>query len=547
VAPPRESRLRAVLAACVALVAFAVFSNTLLNGFVYDDKFQVLANPWIRDVAHLPDIFLSNPWEAGEELAGAPSSSSNYYRPFAHLSYLVTFHLFGMEAWAFHLVNVLLHSGCSVLVFLLAARFLGDRGRARSAPWLAAAAGVLFAVHPVHTEPVAWIESISDPMFSLFFLLSLYLYSTAASRGRIPGARYAGSIAAFAFALLAKEPALVLPAVLVAHDYAFARPSLVGRPLSHAVRYVPYAVVAIAYLVQRWIVLGGLAPVEAHGQLGLTTYQCLINVGPLLLRYLGKIVLPIGLTAYSSFHVTSLAEPWAIAGLIALPLVAYVAWVFLRRSERAFLGLTILLLPLAPVLYIRVVQANTLAERYVYLPSVGFLIIVFVGVERLVRARPRALVPLAVAFCLVAGLAAVGTVRRNAVWRSDDTLWAETLRRPVDPVKHVTWGNNLLSRGSVAEAIEQYRMAVELRPGDADAQRRLGVACAANGDYDEALRHLTIASTIEADAVVYHNIGLVYRDMNRPAEAIENFRRALEIEPGFVPAERQLAALAARP
>jgi hypothetical protein len=163
----------------ITLISFAVYFNALSCGFVYDDMAQVLENPWIRDIRSVPDMFVKS--VSGFVIGSAPV---NYYRPFMHLIYLITYHLFGLTPWGFHLVNVLFHAGNSVLVFVLAARLFGAEGRGTMSPCdsrftihdsrLFAFLAALFATHPIHTEAVTWVagsrtsparSSFSSPLF----------------------------------------------------------------------------------------------------------------------------------------------------------------------------------------------------------------------------------------------------------------------------------------------------------------------------------------------------------------------------------------------
>ncbi len=532
---------RSVLALVVFAVAFAVYGNALLNGFVYDDTFLVLSNPWIKDTKHLGDIFFSNMWKFGE---GQVSGASNYYRPLIHVIYMACHQVFGLAPWGFHLVGVLLHAGVSVLVFFIAGLFFHrDGGEAETSLAVPLAVALLFAVHPLHTEAVAWVGAVTEPAFSFFFLLSLYFYCGAVARGGLEPVRYAGSIATFFLALLCKEPAIALPAVLVAYDYAFARESLRERPFVHVKRYAPYLLVVAAYLVLRRVALGALVPLETHSDLGLTTYQCLINVVPLFLKYAEKLILPVNLSAHYAFHIESLGEPWGIASLVAMPILGYLAYVCFRRSPVALLGLVLLVLPLAPVLYIKAVQVNTMAERYAYLPSFGFVLLVGVLLTRALAARPKTALPLAGLGCLIFALLAAATVSRNAVWRSDSTFWADTLQRPVDAPLHVSWGNRLLARGSLAQAGEQFRMAIQLEPRSPVAHNSLGIVFGQMNEPDKAIAHFTIAARIKPDVQVYYNLGLAYRSKGEMKAAIEQFERALAMDPGFGRARQKLAEL----
>ena len=208
-----SSRYTAI--AILFIISIGVYLNALPNEFVYDDKYQVLENHWIRDAKYIPEIFLTNVWAfVGEE------NLSNYYRPLMHIIYMINYHIFGFKPWGFHLTNILLHGGVSVLLFLLLSvlinqshdlnskfhpeqvgtnskskikkskgrtdlvrpksqfskpksQILNLKSQILSAPFIAA---LLFAAHPIHTEAVTWIGGIPELSFTLFYLLSFYLY-----------------------------------------------------------------------------------------------------------------------------------------------------------------------------------------------------------------------------------------------------------------------------------------------------------------------------------------------------------------------------------
>jgi 4-amino-4-deoxy-L-arabinose transferase-like glycosyltransferase len=135
----------------IALVAFGIYANTLSNGFVYDDAKQILANRWITDPRYLGDILTHDVWGFWPERA-----ASSYYRPLMHVVYMMEYQVSGLSPWAYHLMNVLIHTGTSLLVFFVALQLLrrsGDTSSSRSAG-IAFLAALCFAAHPIHSEAV---------------------------------------------------------------------------------------------------------------------------------------------------------------------------------------------------------------------------------------------------------------------------------------------------------------------------------------------------------------------------------------------------------
>jgi 4-amino-4-deoxy-L-arabinose transferase-like glycosyltransferase len=227
----------------VIAIAFAVYSNALSNGFVYDDGYQILQNPWITDAKYIPEIFSKNVWGFRQN-----DSITNYYRPMMHLIYMFNYHIFGLKPWGFHLVNIFLHAGCSVLVFLIVLRLLRISPSSASVSSMAPPfiAALLFATHPIHTEAVTWVAGLTDVSCTFFYLLSFYFYIRSTGSILLMKGTYLLSIASFFLAALCKEIALTLPLILVVYDYASRRDE-VAFP-SFLKKYVPYFVVAGGYL-----------------------------------------------------------------------------------------------------------------------------------------------------------------------------------------------------------------------------------------------------------------------------------------------------------
>jgi tetratricopeptide (TPR) repeat protein len=550
--------LRTPLLTIVIAVSFLVYGNTLRNGFVYDDIPQVVQNPWIRDFRSISDIFSTNVW-------AFQGISTNYYRPLLHVIYLLSYLLFGLAPWGFHLVNILFHAGVSALVFLITSRlfpmiFSQTFPVSRFLPFITA---MLFAVHPIHTEVVAWVGGVTDLAFTLFTLLSLYLYILSSDgEGQRKGLR-AFSVASFFLATLAKEPAMVLPLLLAVYDYSFRGRAL--RPADYVKRYAPYLGAAAVYLVLRVYALGGFAPVRRHGDLGFFEYA--INVFPLFRKYLQKLILPVNLNAYHVFTpVTSLLHPDAILSLLVAILFAAALLLAAKKNRPAFFALALVVVPLLPSLYIPGTGENTFAERYLYLPSFGFVLLVALLVERVASYRPDRSVLLAGALLIVSGLYGAGTVQRNAVWRDDEHLWRDVVKHSsnsavprynlacalnaqgrideaigeyrnairIQPaaVAYKSLGAAFQAKGLLTEAAEQYEHAVRLQPGDADAHSLLAAVSAESGALDKAIEHFRLAVQLQPDsASAHYNLGTAYLEKGFPREAIPHLESAVRLEP----------------
>jgi Flp pilus assembly protein TadD len=510
----------ALAAAALAAVAGALHANTLVNGFVYDDRWQVLKNGWLGDLANIPRAFTSNVWAFG-------GGVSNYYRPLMHVAYILTYAVAGLRPWAFHLVNVLLHVAVTVLVFLAARRAIAAAGTGeRGALAGGIVAGLLFGAHPIHTEVVAWVACVPDLVFALFALAAILLHA-----GGTLGAR-AGAVAFFFAGLFAKETMATVPLVLAAWDLAFERP----RPslASWVRRYAPYAFALVGYAALRLAVAPQLT-LQRHAELGPAGYA--INVFPLFAEHLRALVLPVRLSAFHLLHpIDSLLSVRGAVGVIVTAAFVAATFVAFRRAPAVFFALATVAAPLLPVLYIPALGDNTFAERYLYLPSFGFVLLAGIAVAQVSERRPRA-VPMAAAAVLALATAyGVGSVVRNAVWRDDFTLWSDTVAKSPDSASaRNELGLLLDERGDIPRAIAELEEAIRLSPNMARAWNNLGVSLQRAGRRDLAAEKLRRAIEINPRyASAFVNLGNVAAESGRLDDAVAAYGEAVRLEPSSV-------------
>jgi tetratricopeptide (TPR) repeat protein len=550
--------------ALAAGAAFGLYAGALWNGFTFDDRLLALENPWIKDVRFVTEIFTSSLWSFH------PGSHENFYRPLMHLIYMANWYLFGLEPWSFHLVKVLFHAGSTVMVLLVTADLLkGDLKEENTTtgfclPFIAA---LLFAAHPAHADAV--VNGITEVSFSFFCLLSFYLYIKGGARAT------ALSAVSFFLATLCKETALTLPLLLVAFDYAYKK----SRTLyGHARNYAPYAFVCVAYFVLRTNALGGFAPTQRHANLG--PYEYVINVFPLVKDYLVKLAAPVNLKAAYAFHpVGSLMEPQTIAGLAAAAAFMGAIYVVRRRSPVLLLSLLWIIIPLLPALYIPALGDHAFTERYLYLPSTGFVIILSLAFVTAAsgfssgRSRRGVLILL-----VLATLAMYSTVviKRVPVWKDNLTLWTDTVAKsPDDHISHNNLGsalydlgrldeaarefkaalgiyrhfvaayNNLglvyLDKGLHKDAIGQFKTGLALKPDTPDLLTNLGLAYFKLGRIEDAVEKYGEALRLNpSDDGAHYNLGLAYQAMHLPDKAIKEYKEALRLRPGRAEAHNNL-------
>jgi tetratricopeptide (TPR) repeat protein len=507
--------------AAIILLCLLVYSNAFTNGFVFDDIYQVVNNPWIRDVRHLPQIFCKGVW-------AFRGSESDYYRPMMYFFYLLTYKSAGLSPWAFHLLSILFHTGVSVLVYLVGVRLMEEtlpRGNVSSA-FPAFFAAALFAVHPIHVEAVAWVSCLPEPLYSFFYLIAFYLYIRY--RGR--KAALSLSLLFFFLACLSKEPALTLPLVIAAYEYTSGK----GRGLLEIMkRCLPYFAICGLYLVIRVSALGGFAPLKSSVHAGMGQY--VLNIPVLFTGYLTTLFFPLKLNVWHVFHPVSSAL--SLRALLSFfTAAAYLLCLLYSAKKRSvlFLFLLILLLPLLPSFYIVVLPQgieNAFTERYAYLPSVGFLYCFSFLACRDAKDHGRRFSALLLALVLVAGLFSVLTYRRNAVWRDGYSLWSDAVRKSPDGfMPHNNLGSSYVLMGEDAKAVEQFRLAIKLKPDYAPAHRNLALAYRRMGLRDLAVTEFRTALILRSNFDAYKELGMAYRENGEYTQAIDCLLNALRLD-----------------
>ncbi len=540
--PPWVTVVReAVLADCASaafrrlllLVLFptVIWFPTLSFDFVLDDAGTFLGDPLAQGPLDLPAVF------------GAPvhveRSSLPFYRPVITLTYWLDRTLWGVNPAGYHLTNLAWHILTVLLAYLLLRR-------AGAGPGLGLTAAALFSVLPSHTEAVAWIQGRVDLVASAFFLGSASIAMRL--RGQATCLGWVGALLAFALALLAKEPALVLPAVLIILWRARGPESWTAT----VGRLAPFLIVLGSYLALRRTVLSGTPGFAlAFDQVPARGASILAVLG----EYLRILTWP-GLSP--NFHMAVAQTPSAnpggmIAG--AAVLIGMIAASGIRGRGRIGHGLLVnpvglgvvwFLITLAPALGVVGVRAAPAAgylvtERYVYLPALGVCLAAAFLVIRL-PVRPAWALG---ATCLLLLVACGGALTRAQSWRDAETMYRAILPRTADrALAHGNLGTLYLARGEIHAAIAEFEAILREDPTHPGALNNLGVARARQGRKDEALAlYREALRSRPAYAEAWNNLGVLMEERGARAEARTAYQRALAIDPALAQARRNLEGL----
>lgn len=505
-------------AAAVAALAFFVYANGIGNGFVGDDQFQLVKNPLVTGPIDLARLFGSSVW-------GFLGLKANYYRPLPFLVYALIYQFAGLHAPTFHFVMVILHALNTALLYWFVRRLIDGR--------VALAAAALFALHPVHTEAVDWVAALPDLMMTTLVLSGLLLLARQAGSPR--GWRIANHCVLYLLALWCKEPAVMLPILYAGYGF-FALGRRWSECRHNLLLYASMAGAFAVYLAMRAIALGGLAPAQ-QAFFHLSAPDLALNIVAMAGRYLRMLLLPIGLNYFHVFHPLHGITAGLLLGALALAAVTFAFW----RAPQPFVAYGILwaAVTLAPALNLTGLAQNVFTERYLYLPSAGFCWIAAWAWVLLLTYRVQAARVVAAALL---GTCAVAVFLRNRDWFDTFTMVQVTVRQSPDAgLMHDALAGEYIERNDVERALQEERRAVQYEPGMALLHKKLGYILLGK-DPREAAIELGKAAAMEPNVASNHfDAGMALEASGDRTGAAAEYRRALQLEPGFPQAKAALA------
>ncbi len=511
--------------AFLALAAAVVFSGVLSNGLVYDDGKQLLENPFVRNPHLWWRIFSGSVWS----FLGA-AAETNFYRPLHIFSYWLIWRVAGPNPTAYHLFQWLLYIATGLVVFQIGREILEND--------LAAFAGsLLWLLHPLHVEAVAWIASVPEMGCGFFYLLGFRLFLRAERSGSRRLARHALAALAYFPALFFKEAALSLPLLLITYWYFFGETA--GAWGRRVACWSMYAGAVLTYSLVRVAALGHFSGVGHLWKISLNLVAAALG---LLGQHARLFFWPFHLNVFHTFEPgSSLRSVWPWLALLAL--VAACA----LRKRQPVLGFLLVwwAVTLLPCLDVRQLSFPLLAERFSYLPSVGLcLALAHFGLDWLPQRLPparRAPVVLS-ALGLILCFWCIQDVRAIPNWRSNETLFGYSLRvAPNAGLVRIHHGLDLqYIEHDLEGARKEFAAALRLNLAGFyplntvtyDAFIGLGQVADLEGRHDEALTYYQKATRVlPYHSLAYDILGAVYFPRAEYAKAAEYFARSVQVNP----------------
>ncbi|XP_031778983.1 protein O-mannosyl-transferase TMTC1 [Nasonia vitripennis] len=537
--------------AAVGLVALGAYLNALGGDFVHDDIPAIVRNKDVLAQSSLLSLLKDDFW--GTPMHDPASHKS--YRPLTTLTFRLNYLVAGLTPSWYHATNVALHAAACMLVTRVSLAVASLR------PGFAALTGLLFAAHPIHTDAVTGIVGRADVLACIFFLLSFLAY-----HGQ-PTAYVWSSVGFGALSMLAKETGVTVLLLNLLYDlcrtgHSIKRSVFEAKWNDESRLFTRRAAVLLVslgvLLVVRLALLHGALPKFSPQDNPAAFHPC-FHVRLLTFCYLATLNCWLVLCPATLSHdwqmgsvplIASLADTRNLAtclffgGCLVLTYRAFADFEQ-QRHPPLVLGWMFLVLPFLPASNLFITVGFVVAERVLYIPSIGWILLVAYGAQLVWTAIPRRRGIITSGLVLLLVLGYCRTIMRNRDWTSRETLLRAGLRALPDNAKmHYNFANFLRDTSQPNRAILHYQLALWLWPTYASAHNNLGTLTAG----DQAEKHFLAAIQAQPGHVnAHYNLGQLYRKTNRTEECIRMLQKCVSLDPAYTPAYLVLARMTSGP
>jgi len=503
----RKGTWIAVLA--LAIVTLSVYGVSFFNGFVLDDEIIIVKNSLTLSLGNIRTVLFS------------PDLIKPYYRPLNRATYLLDYRIFGMSPMWFHAANILIHLLSVLLLYRIGTRVL----QSSNAGFVAA---LFFAIHPVNSEAVNFI-SARNTLLSLFFCLASFL---AFMQAKEKGIRWP-LLSAFLFfcGLLSKETSLMLIA-LIAPFMLLPLPGATSeKGRMNLLSLLPYLFFTAVYFAMRIYSLHGMMGISIPDAGLLSRLARNYHIIP---QYIALLVFPTDLTVCHNVPGGGLFNPlWFFPVWVALLVTIWL--IILSRNKAALFGLAWCAINYLPISNIVPIPSEPMTERFLYLPAVGFFLVVGAGFAWLFNLE-RARRPVWAIIAIITIVLSTVTVSRNLDWRDGYSLFASAVRNnPASSEAHYNLGTAMREKGDLLAARQEWETALKLNPGNSDALIQMGTFEATQGNLQRAEQYYIAALNSpggRADpekSMAHYNLGKIYEKWQRPELALKHYELFLKL------------------
>lgn len=520
----------------ILILTFAAYIPALNAGFVnWDDEVYIINNPLLKDISNLKAI-ITTPIQGN-------------YHPLTMISLALNYAVSGFDAWSYHLFNLLFHLVNCWLVYRLASLL------SKQQFIIAFGTAVLFAIHPMHVESVAWVSERKDVLYTLFFVAGLISYVKFIDTNSKK--QFGLSIVFLILSLLSKPAAVVFPLVLLCIDLLRRRPFTVKLILEK----IPFAIPALAMGLLTYYAQTDVGA-TGSGIFPMSTRVLMAFYG--FMMYIVKLILPFNLSPFYPFPAINMALPveYYIAPVFFI-IIAVLSFLSLKKYREFAFGFSFYLANLILVLQVLPVGSAVIAERYSYVPYIGIFYFLSWIINRLTTTNSKKGIYILVS---VSVLLSILTYRQAGIWHDGASLWDHVistnpnskaytnrgllLRKEKEYNKAVEYYTKAIqmniadhepyiNRGNVYFDLKKYDLAyadyikaLQLKPGLYTTYDNMGALFSTQQKYDSALVYLNLAIKTKPDyQQSYSNRGLTYMQLARYDEAIKDFQTFLTFEP----------------
>lgn len=510
----------------IITLAIGLYLNTLKNDFIYDDKYTIVNNTLIKSFSNLPLLF--------DKIAYFSRAEEITYRPVVTFTYFIDYKLYALSPWGYHLTNILIHAINGILLYsLLVLLTRPSEVRLFSKPFIVA---LMFVIQPVLTEAVNAASFREDLLVFLFYTATINLYvvirssQTLVQRPMSIKWLYLLSCVAYSLALLSKEMAITLPAIIWCYEWIYGSGNKDKKlALMLCNRYLLGYIAIIFIYIYLWhyhFANPLKETIPAGGVL-----ERFLTIPWLILNYIKVFIFPVSLSAtYEVTTIKSYFSPQFIVPLFIISLLLVTAFIVRAKREIAF-GILLFIITLSPV-YNIIPIASPFAERYLYLPAIGIVIIIGSIIHDIFESKNRN-VCLAIILFSILGIYSLLIVSRNTIWKNDSSLWSDTVKkRPNNSFAHNNLGIVFAGQHRYSDAIIEFQAAIKVRPDNQTFHYNLGNAYHQQQRYFEAIEEFKRAIEIKPKfSEAHHELGFIYSRLGKNGEAIQWYRLALDINP----------------
>ncbi|MBI5573523.1 MAG: tetratricopeptide repeat protein [Elusimicrobia bacterium] len=526
----------------IIIFGFLVYSNTLKNPYLWDDGLFIQNGNFIKKFENAKVFFSpKNYFKYTQDLT---------YRPLPFLVHMVNYKIWGVNPVGHRLTNIFLHIAVAILLYFLILEIFKNN-------IVAFLSGLFFVVHPASTEVVNMVSFLETQLSTLFFLASFLFYVVAAERSSAPRSKdnalrlHVFSVVSYFLAVFSKETAITLPAVIILYDLT---QSVIARSggdeaISNEIatspdghrgsrndiikKYLPFLAVGIFYLIVRFFIFRHPTEtmVKYPGDSFITNVFVILKAVPI---YLSMIFLPFNLSVEHNIKIpTTFFQTPVIFGLLTAIIFSVISIYSYKKSKPVFFWLMFSAITFLPTSNIIPMQ-NIVAERYLYLPLIGICILLALLLKKISSRFSSVPILLFSSVPILLYFSAL-TVIRNLDWKSDFVFYSKTLEQvPDSPGINSTLGLVYARYKNYPKAFELINYALKLDPEMLDGQGALASIYQDKGDYDKALA--LYEKMVAEKKYTYHkapffNLGIIYKIKKQYNRAIENFNKAIKLNP----------------